>query len=100
LINDLNHSQGTTFIVVTHDLNVARQTHRVVMMADGRIVRDDCIGSPIEEDIKVWVQSELGRSILRGDITALQTLVITPDQMHILHTVFDNNEGTAEHTHT
>jgi ABC-type lipoprotein export system ATPase subunit len=100
LINDLNHSQGTTFIVVTHDLNVARQTHRVVMMADGRIVRDDCIGSPIEEDIKVWVQSELGRSILRGDITALQTLGITPDQMHILHTVFDNNEGTAEHTHT
>jgi putative ABC transport system ATP-binding protein len=100
LINDLNHSQGTTFIVVTHDLNVARQTHRVVMMADGRIVRDDCIGSPIEEDIKVWVQSELGRSILRGDTAALQTLGITPDQMHILHTIFDSNEGTAEHTHT
>lgn len=99
LINDLNHTQGTTFIVVTHDLNVARQTHRVVMMADGQIVRDDCIGSPIEEDIKVWSQSELGRSILRGDAAALETLGITPEQMQTLHGIFDNNEGTAEHEH-
>jgi hypothetical protein len=69
------------------------------MMADGQIVRDDCIGSPIEEDIKVWSQSELGRSILRGDAAALETLGITPDQMQILHTIFDNHEGTAEHSH-
>ena len=95
LINDLNHSQGTTFIVVTHDLNVARQTHRVVMMADGQIVRDDCIGSPIEEDIKVWSQSELGRTILRGDAVALQTLGITPEQMQYLQTIFDNNDAVA-----
>jgi ABC-type lipoprotein export system ATPase subunit len=99
LINDLNHSQGTTFIVVTHDLNVARQTRRVVMMEDGRIVRDDCIGSPIEEDIKVWSQSELGRSILRGDAAALQTLGITPEQMETLHTIFDANTSTTEHEH-
>lgn len=99
LINDLNHSQGTTFIVVTHDLNVARQTHRVVMMADGLIVRDDIIGSPIEEDIKVWAHSELGRSVLRGDSAALQTLGITADQMETLHAIFDNNVGTAEHEH-
>jgi putative ABC transport system ATP-binding protein len=99
LINDLNHSQLTTIIVVTHDLNVARQTHRVVMMADGKIVRDDYIGSPIEEDIKVWSQSELGRSILRGDTAALQTLGITPDQMKTLHTIFDQNEATSVHEH-
>jgi ABC-type lipoprotein export system ATPase subunit len=97
LINDLNHSQGTTFIVVTHDLNVARQTRRVVMMADGQIIRDDCIGSPIEEDLKVWSQSELGRSILRGDIDALRTLGIEPNQIEILHEIFDNNAATSEH---
>jgi ABC-type lipoprotein export system ATPase subunit len=97
LINDLNQSQGTTFIVVTHDLNVARQTHRVIMMADGQIVRDDCIGSPIEEDIKVWSQSELGRSILRDDIQALGSLGITQEQMQTLHTIFDNNAVTADH---
>jgi ABC-type lipoprotein export system ATPase subunit len=100
LINDLNHSQGTTIIVVTHDLNVARQTHRVLMMEDGRIVRDDCIGSPIEEDLKVWSQSELGRSILRGDAGALQALGIDLKQIEILHEIFDNNAMTAEHEHT
>jgi len=99
LINDLNHSQGTTIIVVTHDLNVARQTHRVLMMEDGRIVRDDCIGSPIEEDLKVWSQSELGRSILRGDAKALQALGITTQQIATLHQIFDDNVGTAEHQH-
>jgi ABC-type lipoprotein export system ATPase subunit len=97
LINELNRTQGTTIVVVTHDLNVARQTHRVLMMADGRIVRDDCIGSPIEEDLKVWSQSELGRAILRGDIASLETLGITPEQMQILHTLFDNNQAIEEH---
>lgn len=97
LINELNRTQGTTIVVVTHDLNVARQTHRVLMMADGRIVRDDCIGSPIEEDLKVWSQSELGRAILRGDIASLETLGITPEQMQILHTLFDNNRAIEEH---
>ena len=36
LLKELNSSQGTTFIVVTHDLSVARQTRRVLVMADGR----------------------------------------------------------------
>lgn len=96
LINELNHSQGTTFIVVTHDLNVARQTHRVIMMADGRIVRDDCIGSPIEEDLKVWSQSDLGRSILRGDTAALDTLGITPEQLQTLQAIFENSEAANQ----
>jgi ABC-type dipeptide/oligopeptide/nickel transport system ATPase component len=99
LINELNHSQGTTIIVVTHDLNVARQTHRVLMMEDGKIVRDDCIGSPIEEDLKIWSQSELGRSILRGDAEKLQELGITSTQIETLHEIFDSNAGTAEHQH-
>lgn len=96
LIKDLNHSQGTTFIVVTHDLNVARQTHRVVMMSDGQIVRDDCIGSPIEEDLKVWSQSDLGISIQRGDTVALKTLGITPEQMHTLQDIFEDNQATNQ----
>jgi hypothetical protein len=68
-------------------------------MADGQIIRDDCIGSPIEEDLKVWSQSELGRSILRGDIDALRTLGIESNQIEILHEIFDNNAATSEHKH-
>jgi len=67
LLHELNRSQGTTFIVVTHDHTVARQTNRVVVMADGRIAREDVIGSPIEEDLKMWRHSGLGRRIVEGD---------------------------------
>ena len=67
LIRDLNEGQNITFLVVTHDLAVARQTNRVIVMADGQIVREDLIGSPIEEDLKMWRHSGLGRRIVEGD---------------------------------
>ncbi len=67
LLHELNESQGTTFIVVTHDPAVARQTNRVVVLEDGKIVREDIIGSPIEEDLKMWRHSGLGRRIVEGD---------------------------------
>ena len=85
LLQDLNRSQGTTFLVVTHDLNVARQTRRVVVMADGKIVREDCIGSPIEEDLKIWKHSGLGRRILQLNKDELQSISITDGQMHAIH---------------
>ena len=67
LLRDLNQTQGTTFIVVTHDQAVARQTNRVLVMEDGRIVREDLIGSPVEEDLKMWRYSGLGRRITSDD---------------------------------
>jgi ABC-type lipoprotein export system ATPase subunit len=67
LIRGLNDNQGITFIVVTHDPAVARQTNRVLVMADGKIAREDLIGSPIEEDLKMWRHSGLGRRIVEGD---------------------------------
>ena len=38
LLRELNESQGTTFILVTHDHEVAAQTRRVIRMADGKII--------------------------------------------------------------
>jgi ABC-type lipoprotein export system ATPase subunit len=95
LIRELNQSQGTTFLVVTHDLNVARQTRRVIVMADGKIARDDRIGSPIEEDLKVWSHSELGRRILDKDVASLVGLGISREQMETLHEIFDQNIAEA-----
>ncbi len=66
LLRDLNEEQGTTFVVVTHDPAVARQTKRVLVMQDGKIVREDIIGSPDEEDLKMWRHSNLGKQILAG----------------------------------
>lgn len=80
LLHEINRSQGTTFIVVTHDLSVARQTRRVLVMADGRIVREDLIGSPLEEDLKVWQHSGLGQRILAGEDAELDLLDISPAQ--------------------
>jgi ABC-type lipoprotein export system ATPase subunit len=80
LLQDINQSQGTTFIVVTHDPAVARQTNRVLVMADGKIVREDVIGSPIEEDLKMWRHSGLGRRIVEGDHDGVLTEMELPDK--------------------
>jgi len=89
LIRELNQNQGTTFILVTHDPGVARQTRRVLVMSDGKLVRDDIIGSPIEEDLKIWSHSELGRRIHARDIETLSRLGFTRESMEMLDKLFD-----------
>ena len=49
LICELNRNQGQTFVLVTHDANIAARAHRTVHMVDGLIVdetrndgRDNC----------------------------------------------------------
>ncbi len=79
LIRDLNEKQGITFMVVTHDPAVARQTKRVIVMADGKIDREDIIGLPIEEDLKMWRHSGLGRRIVDGDDDGALEQMALPD---------------------
>jgi len=64
LLEDLHSRHGMTIFVVTHDMSIARRTHRVLVMKDGRIVREDMIGQPFEEDLKMFRQSGLGRALL------------------------------------
>lgn len=84
LIRRLNKEQGTTFLVVTHDPAVARQTNRVIVMGDGKIVREDLIGSPIEEDLKMWRHSGLGRRIMTEAFDDLDRLRISKEQVDVL----------------
>jgi ABC-type lipoprotein export system ATPase subunit len=93
LLHDLNHSQGTTFLIVTHDPAVARQTHRVIVMADGQIAREDVIGSPLEEDLKMWRHSGLGRRIVQDEIETLNKLGIDEEQAQALRELFTNTNG-------
>jgi putative ABC transport system ATP-binding protein len=80
LLRALNQKQGITFLVVTHDPAVARQTNRVIVMADGQIAREDLIGSPIEEDLKMWRYSGLGRRIVDGDHDGALKQIDLPEQ--------------------
>ena len=98
LLRDLNQSQGTTFIVVTHDQSVARQTNRVLVMEDGRIVREDLIGSPIEEDLKMWRYSGLGRRIVKDDQEAEQKLGLSEPQLQAVRILLSkaDEEDTRE----
>jgi len=66
LMHDMNHRLGTTFIMVTHDLAVARRTDRILVMGDGRIVREDIIKDPYTEDLRILRDSPLGQALLEG----------------------------------
>jgi ABC-type lipoprotein export system ATPase subunit len=66
LMHQLNRELGTTFIVVTHDPAVARQTERIVVLDSGRIVRKDIVGDPYSEDLKMLKNSPLGQAVLEG----------------------------------
>jgi ABC-type lipoprotein export system ATPase subunit len=71
LMQRLNHELGTSFIVVTHDPAVARQTARILVMRDGKIVHEHQVGTPFEEDMAAFRRSGLGRAIMAGDEAAL-----------------------------
>jgi putative ABC transport system ATP-binding protein len=88
LISELNKTQGTTFLLVTHDINVARQTNRVIVMNDGKIEREDIIGSPLEEDLKMWRHSGLGKRIMKADEAALEQVGITEKQAKAINKIF------------
>ena len=90
LMHRLNHELGTTFIAVTHDPAVARQTDRILIMRDGRIVHEHTVGTPFEEDLAAFRRSGLGKAILNGDEAALARF--GPDEQAALQRLL---EGVA-----
>jgi ABC-type lipoprotein export system ATPase subunit len=46
LMRRLNEEQGTTFVIVTHDIAIGRATDRIVRMMDGEIVDDQVTERP------------------------------------------------------
>ncbi|MEM8892960.1 MAG: ABC transporter ATP-binding protein [Bacteroidota bacterium] len=45
LLFDLNHEQGTTLIMVTHDLELARKTDRIIRLKGGKLVEEELVVS-------------------------------------------------------
>lgn len=96
LIRELNQSQGTTFVIVTHDPAVARQTRRVLVMADGKIVREDIIGSPLEEDLKMWRHSGLGRRLVAGEQETFDRLALSKEEQVTIKGVLERANGGSD----
>jgi ABC-type lipoprotein export system ATPase subunit len=87
LMRRLNQELGTTFIIVTHDLAVARQTDRVLVMQDGRIVSEHRVGNPYEEDLKAFRDSGIGQAVLNGDESVLNC--VDPQEREMLKRVLE-----------
>src|SRR5512136_160263 len=68
----LHSEHNTTILIVTHDPRVARRTHRILMMKDGKIIHEDIVGDVYTEDLKVLARSDLGQAVLSG--TLMSTL--------------------------
>jgi hypothetical protein len=66
---------------------VARQTDRVLIMRDGRIVHEHTVGTPFEEDLAAFRRSGLGQAILDGDEQALERF--GPDEREALRRLLE-----------
>jgi ABC-type lipoprotein export system ATPase subunit len=66
LLETINHEQGTTILIVTHDPKVARRTRRILTMRDGKIADDHRVGSMVTEDLRELARSRLGELLLNG----------------------------------
>ena len=51
LIFDLNKQAGTTLILVTHDLDLASKTGRIIRLKGGRVVADELVNTHTESRI-------------------------------------------------
>jgi ABC-type lipoprotein export system ATPase subunit len=87
LLSDLNHSQKTTLIVVTHNHEVARATHRVITIRDGRIQQDVILKNAFDSDLMDFKSSSLGQAILSGDGCPQEFEEIAPRLRELLNQV-------------
>jgi ABC-type lipoprotein export system ATPase subunit len=84
LMADLNQTQGTTLIVVTHNHEVARETRRVITLRDGKIQSDVAVRSAFDSDLMDLKASALGQAILDGKPIPPELKEIAPSLRRVL----------------
>jgi energy-coupling factor transporter ATP-binding protein EcfA2 len=87
LLSDLNHTQGTTLIIVTHNHEVAQVTRRVITLRDGKIQGDVAVRSEFESELLDFKSSAFGRTILKDEGLPEALRDIAPRLRELLETV-------------
>ncbi len=87
LLGELNRTQGTTLIVVTHNHEVARATRRVITLRDGRVLRDVAVRSAFDSDLIDLKSSALGQAILQGEGMPEELREVAPQLRKLLERV-------------
>ncbi len=93
LLAELNQSQATTIVVVTHDRRVAQATGRILRMQDGRIVDDHRVDDPMIEDLRMLAYSKLGQALLNNQGAPLSILNRRQEEIlrEMLHNIEDGS---------
>jgi putative ABC transport system ATP-binding protein len=69
LMRKINKEKGTTFVVVTHDPEVAKKTDRIIFLRDGKISREEMVMSVSVEDIMILKNSAFGHQIINREVS-------------------------------
>lgn len=48
LMHRMNSEYGTTFVIVTHDLDIAARARRIIRLKDGHVVSDERVSAPVK----------------------------------------------------
>ncbi len=67
LMKKINQEKNITFLVVTHDPEVAKKTGKIIILRDGKISREELVKSASIEDIMTLKNSTLGQQLLQRE---------------------------------
>jgi ABC-type lipoprotein export system ATPase subunit len=87
LLSDLNRTQGTTLLIVTHNHEVAQVTRRVITLRDGKIQSDVAVRSELESELLDFKSSALGRAIQQDEGLPEDLREIAPRLRALLETI-------------
>lgn len=67
LMKRTSREMRKTFIIVTHDPEIAKRTSRIIYLRDGKTEREETVRSELLEDLVSFQNSALGKRITSGE---------------------------------
>jgi ABC-type lipoprotein export system ATPase subunit len=87
LLVDLNTTQGTTILIVTHNHEVAQKARRVITFRDGKIQHDVVLRNVFESELVDFKSSALGQAIVRNEELPEELRELAPRLRELLERV-------------